>query len=111
MHVHVLHVQRAHIDDISSCALQCVVHATDASAIFLLTPPPAFSLALALNPYPGPPVQNKAAATAAVDVSNLFVKPGSKVPSKSIFTHCMVPTTHDISGELASASTVFGCEQ
>ena len=37
----------------------------------------------------------KAAAEAAVDISNLIVKPGSKVPafSTSLFSHSRVPTT------------------
>jgi hypothetical protein len=47
-----------------------------------------------------PAEQHRAAATAAVDVTNLLVNPGTRVPAYSLFTHSKKPTTKDLAGNI-----------
>lgn len=42
--------------------------------------------------------QHRAAAIAAVDLTNLVVNPGTRVPAHNVFTHSKQPTTRDLAG-------------
>lgn len=43
-------------------------------------------------------VQQRHAASAAVELTNLIINPGTNVPTKSLLTHDNKPATHDLAG-------------